>query len=262
MILISLLLVFAHIVCLYFRQHVHELPAASKWHLYSVLSWDKFKQKPFFFFLFTNYHYVFIIAQLHWIKTINKCPKNIRCVHFCAATGSQNCCKERLLAEEQLALLRWGKTNVRAREGKTAKSWRRGLYLPLKRCQLLFITVTLSFQILFDHLTNVEWAKSLPSYFLFFGGLSLPPGKETRLGNPYILLLLDNSNGQNVKLRVKEVSYVVLSVALLSSKLSHLLASKPISKSLVLPRQHAVPVNRLGPNFENSFELTLSWGKV
>lgn len=130
-----------------------------------------------------------------------------------------------------------GETDARAREGKIAKSWRRSLNLPLKRCQLLFITVMLSFQTLFDYLTNLEWANSLPSSFLFFGGLSpLLPDRETRLDNPYILLLLDNSNAQNVKLRAKEVSYMVLSVVLLSSKLSHLLASKPISKSLVLPR--------------------------
>lgn len=56
------------------------------------------------FFLFINYHYVFIIAQL---CQINKCPKSIQCVHFCAATGNQNCCKKKLLAEEQLALLAW-----------------------------------------------------------------------------------------------------------------------------------------------------------
>lgn len=37
MILISLLLVFAQIVCSYSRQHVHELLAANRWHLYSVL---------------------------------------------------------------------------------------------------------------------------------------------------------------------------------------------------------------------------------
>lgn len=104
MILISLLLLFAHRVCSYFSYHVHDLPAASRW--CSVFSRDKFKKRSPFL-LFTNYHYVFIIAQLCQIKTINKCPKNIRCVHFSAATGSQNCCKKKLLAEEQLALLAW-----------------------------------------------------------------------------------------------------------------------------------------------------------
>lgn len=103
MILISLLLLFAHSVCSYISYHAPDLPAASRW--FSVFSRDKFKKRSPFL-LFTNYHYVFIIAQLCQIKTINKCPKNIRCVHFCAATGNQKCCKK-LLAEEQLALLAW-----------------------------------------------------------------------------------------------------------------------------------------------------------
>ena len=57
------------------------------------------------------------------------------------------------------------KTDAQAREGKTVNSWRQSLNLPLKRDQLQFITVTLSFPILFDYLINFEWPNSL-SFFL------------------------------------------------------------------------------------------------
>lgn len=130
--------------------------------------------------------------------------------------------------------LHGSKINARAREGKIVKSWRQSLNLPLKRDQPLFIPVMLSFQILFDYFINLEWPNSPSSFLLLWGLPPLLPGRETRLDNLYVHLLLDNSNAQNVKLWVEEVSYMVLSVILLSSKLRYLLASKPIIKSLAL----------------------------
>jgi len=60
--------------------------------------------------------------------------------------------------------LHGSETNVRAREGKVVKSWRKSLSLPLKRDQLLFITVVLIFQILFDYFINLEWTNSLSGF--------------------------------------------------------------------------------------------------
>lgn len=97
----------------------------------------------------------------------------------------------------------------RLRRREAVKSWLRfHLNLPFHSKGTSSFLSKCCWQHLFDYFTNLGWPNNFP-FFLpsFLETITSSPwqGKETRLENPYIHVLVGDSKAQNVKLMVEEV---------------------------------------------------------